>query len=356
MDFRSRLCPQAAWLQFIYMRCCNDKSANSAVDYQAGTEHTHPMRAHAHSESWRIGFGDDNHAATHAKTFVLLWRRPPRDGISCSALTDISEVSRWGQRTRWKKNKCGRRSKISSSWFQRDKTLWCTLDSGLLLVLVMRRMFESWSLQVLSSLFFTNYQPKNPWICSEPCFILDPQRLPCFSKCVEVWSHFARSGLQLLGLSKKKSLKEQEERKQEDGFRKRGQVQLKNVLSPREVELVNKVQGRCLVPTMCWIYQRLFWPVFQGRWWTPQYSRSSLRSMDQLSLVSVLPTAVSQSLCSPLCSVMFFTNGCTARICAILSVKSQTVGLRKQYIYGVSNAHAFYIFNCKILHSQKPSQ
>lgn len=222
--------------------------------------------------------------------------------------------------------KCGRRSKISSSWFQRDKTLWCTLDSGLLLVLVMRRMFESWSLQVLSSLFSQTINQKNPWICSEPCFILDPQRLPCFSKCVEVWSHFARSGLQLLGLSKKKSLKEQEERKQEeDGFRKRGQVQLKNVLSPREVELVNEVQGRCLVPTMCWIYQRLFWPVFQGRWWTPQYSRSSLRSMDQLSLVSVLPTAVSQSLCSPLCSVMFFTNGCTARICAILSVKSQTV-------------------------------
>lgn len=53
-----------------------------------------------------------------------------------------------------------------------------------------------------------------------------------------------------------------------------------------------------------------------------------MRSIDQLSLVSVLPTAVLQSLCSPLCSVMFSTNGCTARIYGILSVKSQTVGLK----------------------------
>lgn len=167
-----------------------------------------------------------------------------------------------------------------------------------------------WKLKSASVIisFFTNYQPKNPRICSEPCFILDPQRLPCFSKCVEVWSHFARSGLQLLGLSKKKSLKEQEERKQEeDGFRKRGQVQLKNVLSPREVELVNEVQGRCLVPTMCWIYQRLFWPVFQGRWWTPQYSRSSLRSIDQLSLVSVLPT-VFRKVFALLCALWCFSQ------------------------------------------------
>ena len=140
MDFRSRLCPQAAWLQFIYMRCCNDKSANSAVDYKVGTELTHPMHAHTHLERWRIGFGGDNHAATHAQTFVLLWRCPLRNGLSCSALTDISEVSRWGQHTCWK-NKCGRCSKISSSWFQQDETLWCTLDSGLLLVLVMWRMF-----------------------------------------------------------------------------------------------------------------------------------------------------------------------------------------------------------------------
>lgn len=164
------------------------------------------------------------------------------------------------------------------------------------------------------------------------------------------------------GLVWKKSPKEQEERKQEeDSFREKrpsptSLKSLKNVFSPREVELVNEVQGRCLVPTMCWIYQRLFWPVYQGRWWTPQYSRSSLRSIDQLSLVSALPTSVSQSLCSPLCSVMFFTNGCAARICAILSVKSETVGLRKQCICGVSNAHAFIIFNCNIPHSQKPSQ
>lgn len=81
---------------------------------------------------------------------------------------------------------------------------------------------------------------------------------------------------------------------------------------------------------------------------TPQCSRSVFNRSVK-ACFSISDCCFTSSLV-PMCTMMFFTFGCAARICGIHSVTDQIHG--KAACFGVLNANSFYIFNSKITHNQ----